>query len=135
MTRPGKGNSEGGDDNMKKRMNKDQAGNEPSAPAVGVRDTALTNAAADAAIRALGAADAMPQARPEVRLLVRDGQPGLLSDLQERCLKFGIRPSNDELIDAGLLLLTQLTETALEVALLQSLRADRSSTPRSRHRS
>lgn len=120
---------------MKKRMNKDQAGNEPSAPAVGVRDTALTNAAADAAIRALGAADAMPQARPEVRLLVRDGQPGLLSDLQERCLKFGIRPSNDELIDAGLLLLTQLTETALEVALLQSLRADRSSTPRSRHRS
>ena len=46
--------------------------------------------------------------------------------LKERCAAFGINATNAELLSAGLHLLAQQTETALEVAMLQSLRADRS---------
>ncbi len=53
-----------------------------------------------------------------------------LEALKERCLAFGINISTPELIAAGLHLLTQQTETALEVAILQSLRADRTSVTR-----
>lgn len=56
-----------------------------------------------------------------------------LALLKERCVAFGIHPSTEELLLAGLHLLTQQTETGLEVAVLQSLRADRSCVPR-RHR-
>lgn len=50
--------------------------------------------------------------------------------LKQRCLAFGINATTAELFTAGLHLLTQQTETALEVAVLQSLRADRSFTKR-----
>lgn len=49
-----------------------------------------------------------------------------LDRLKERCLNFGVDATKAELIDAGLLLLETQTETALEAAILQSLRADRS---------
>jgi hypothetical protein len=49
-----------------------------------------------------------------------------LETLKGRCTAFGIDATNDELLLAGLHLLGQQTETALEVAMLQSLRADRS---------
>ena len=53
-----------------------------------------------------------------------------VATLKERCAGFGVEPTTADLIDAGLLLLMQQTETALEVALLQSLREDRSFTKR-----
>jgi hypothetical protein len=49
-----------------------------------------------------------------------------LETLKGRCTAFGIDATTDELLLAGLYLLGQQTETALEVAMLQSLRADRS---------
>lgn len=49
-----------------------------------------------------------------------------IAELKERCAGFGINPTNAELLVAGLYLLAQQTETALEVAMLQSLRADHS---------
>ena len=58
----------------------------------------------------------------------------LLRQLKDRCMGFGIDATDKELVQAGLLLLAQQTETALEVAMLQSLRADRSFAPRSKRR-
>jgi hypothetical protein len=55
--------------------------------------------------------------------------PGL-SALKERCMAFGIDASSAELMAAGLQLLSEQTDTALEVAMLQSLRADRSTARR-----
>lgn len=55
--------------------------------------------------------------------------PGLPA-LNERCLAFGIDASSAELMAAGLHLLSEQTDTALEVAMLQSLRADRSTARR-----
>ncbi len=57
-----------------------------------------------------------------------------IDELKARCLNFGVDATKAELIDAGLLLLESLTETALEVAILQSLRADRSFLPRKSRR-
>lgn len=51
--------------------------------------------------------------------------PGM-DALKERCLAFGINASETELLIAGLHLLSEQTETALEATILQSLRADRS---------
>jgi hypothetical protein len=48
-----------------------------------------------------------------------------LMNLKDRCARFGIDASTEEMLLAGLRLLTDQTETALEVALLQSLRSDR----------
>lgn len=53
-----------------------------------------------------------------------------LGALKARCLVFGIDATTAELLVAGLHLLGQQTETALEVAMLQSLRADRTVTRR-----
>lgn len=49
-----------------------------------------------------------------------------LHELKARCLQFGVDATDKELIVAGLLMLAEQTETALEVAILKSLRADRS---------
>jgi hypothetical protein len=49
-----------------------------------------------------------------------------IETLKERCAAFGVDATTAELLLAGLHLLSQQTETALEVAMLQSLRADRS---------
>ncbi len=57
-----------------------------------------------------------------------------LDELKARCLRFGVDATKAELMDAGLLLLEAQTETALEVAILQSLRADRSFLPRKARR-
>ncbi len=54
--------------------------------------------------------------------------------LKARCLAFGVDATKAELIDAALLLLETQTETALEVAILQSLRSDRSFLPRKSRR-
>jgi hypothetical protein len=91
--------------------------------------TDLLSAAAEAATKALESAEG-GEGSIGNRLPIRDGQTGLVADIKARCLTFGLYPNNEELIAAGLLLLTQLTETALEAALLQSLRADRSVRPR-----
>lgn len=63
-------------------------------------------------------------ALPAKELVITDSADVAL--LKERCLAFGIDATNQELIAAGMLLLTELTETALEVAMLQSMRANRS---------
>ena len=55
---------------------------------------------------------------------------GKIGSLREKCLGFGIDVVESDLIAAGLLLLDRQTETALEVAILQALRADRSLLPR-----
>lgn len=51
-------------------------------------------------------------------------------ELRRRCLAFGLDVTEPELTYAGLLLLLNQSETALEVAMLQSLRGDRSTQPR-----
>jgi hypothetical protein len=48
-----------------------------------------------------------------------------IATLKDRCSAFGIDATTAEVLLAGLHLLGQQTETALEVAMLQSLRADR----------
>jgi len=66
------------------------------------------------------------RAVPAGGALVVCADSAAVAALKGRCAAFGIDATTNELISAGLLLLSQQTETALEVALLQSLRADRS---------
>ncbi len=91
----------------------------------------LSAAAADAARKLLGNASNTGSA-VEAHGSPHQDMPEM-AVLKERCAAFGIHASSEELLLAGLHLLTQQTETGLEVAVLQSLRADRTYVPR-RHR-
>ncbi|WP_426173685.1 hypothetical protein [Massilia sp. TWR1-2-2] len=53
----------------------------------------------------------------------------LLVELKKRCLEFGMNVKKGELLTAGLQLLKYLPETALEAAVLPSMRAGRKNAP------
>jgi methylmalonyl-CoA mutase cobalamin-binding subunit len=77
-----------------------------------------------------------PQQEPSVHVMVSMSalREKLIAELTARCAQFGIDATASEILGAGLLLLAEKTETALEVAMLQSLRADRTFTPRKTRR-
>lgn len=54
-----------------------------------------------------------------------ESQVALLGELKKRCLGFGVNVKKGELLTAGLQLLKNLPETALEAAVLPSMRLDR----------
>lgn len=54
-----------------------------------------------------------------------ESQIALLVELKKRCLSFGVDVKKGELMTAGLQLLNALPETALEAAVLPSMRSDR----------
>ena len=54
-----------------------------------------------------------------------ESQVALLGELKKRCLGFGVNVKKGELLTAGLQLLRNLPETALEAAVLPTMRADR----------
>lgn len=54
-----------------------------------------------------------------------ESQFALLSELKKRCLAFGVDVKKGELVAAGLQLLSNLPESALEASVLPSLRPDR----------
>lgn len=54
-----------------------------------------------------------------------ESQIALLNELKKRCLDFGVNVKKGELLTAGLQLLKNLPETALEAAVLPTMRADR----------
>jgi hypothetical protein len=54
-----------------------------------------------------------------------ESQVALLGELKKRCLGFGVNVKKGELLTAGLQLLNNLTETALEAAVLPSMRSGR----------
>lgn len=54
-----------------------------------------------------------------------ESQIALLGELKKRCLGFGVNVKKGELLTAGLQLLNKLPETALEAAVLPSMRVDR----------
>ena len=59
----------------------------------------------------------------------------LIAELKARCCSFGIDATKGEILRAALLVLGRHTDTALEVEMLQSLRADRTFfSRRARHR-
>ena len=92
----------------------------------------LSAAAADAARELLAGNASNTGSAVETRASLHQDTPEM-AVLKARCAAFGIHASSEELLLAGLHLLTQQTETGLEVAVLQSLRADRTCVPR-RHR-
>jgi hypothetical protein len=58
-----------------------------------------------------------------------ESQIDLLVELKKRCLEFGMNVKKGELLTAGLQLLKYLPDTALEAAVLPSMRAGRKNTP------
>jgi hypothetical protein len=58
-----------------------------------------------------------------------ESQIVLLVELKKRCLEFGMNVKKGELLTAGLQLLKYLPETALEAAVLPSMRAGRKNAP------
>jgi hypothetical protein len=54
-----------------------------------------------------------------------ESQVALLGELKKRCLGFGVNVKKGELLTAGLQSLNNLTEAALEAAVLPSMRSDR----------
>ncbi|MET0856843.1 MAG: hypothetical protein ABWY27_08845 [Telluria sp.] len=58
-----------------------------------------------------------------------ESQIVLLAALKKRCLEFGMNVKKGELLTAGLQLLNCLPETALEAAVLPSIRAGRKNAP------
>lgn len=54
-----------------------------------------------------------------------ESQIALLGQLKKRCLDFGVNVKKGELLTAGLQLLNNLAETALEAVVLPSLRSNR----------
>jgi hypothetical protein len=58
-----------------------------------------------------------------------ESQIVLLIELKKRCLEFGMNVKKGELLTAGLQLLKYLPETALEAAVLPSMRAGRKNAP------
>lgn len=54
-----------------------------------------------------------------------ESQITLLGELKKRCLGFGVNVKKGELLTAGLQLLKHLPDTALEAAVLPSMRSDR----------
>lgn len=54
-----------------------------------------------------------------------ESQVALLGELKKRCLAFGVNVKKGELLTAGLQLLNDLPATALEAAVLPSMRSDR----------
>ncbi len=58
-----------------------------------------------------------------------ESQIVLLAELKKRCLAFGMNVKKGELLTAGLQLLKYLPDTALEAAVLPSMRAGRKNAP------
>jgi hypothetical protein len=54
-----------------------------------------------------------------------ESQVAALGELKKRCLGFGVNAKKGELLTAGLQVLQQLSDTALEAAVLPSLRSGR----------
>lgn len=70
-----------------------------------------------------------PAAKKEKRIrssfTLPESQLDLLGELKKRCLVFGVKVKKGELLAAGLRLLADLPETALEAAVLPSVRVAR----------
>ncbi len=70
--------------------------------------------------------EAVPAAKKEKRVrtsfTLPESQLVLLGELKKRCLFFGVKAKKGELLAAGLQLLAGLPETALEAAVLPSVR-------------
>lgn len=80
------------------------------------------------------APEPQPETSVQVMISMSALREKLIAELTARCAQFGIDATASEILGAGLLLLAEKTETALEVAMLQSLRADRTFTPRKTRR-
>lgn len=80
------------------------------------------------------APEPQPETSVQVMISMSALREKLIDELTARCAQFGIDATASEILGAGLLLLAEKTETALEVAMLQSLRADRTFTPRKSRR-
>ncbi len=80
------------------------------------------------------AEEVLTSGRPRRSMDSESARQQRIAELKARCMQFGVDASTEELVEAGLQLLEGQTETALEVAMLQSLRADRSLERRTRRR-
>lgn len=108
--------------------------------------TAATNVPASrarprpvAASQAVAPLEPAPAAKKEKRVrcsfTLPESQLALLGELKKRCLVFGVKVKKGELLAAGLRLLADLPETALEAAVLPSVRQPRPpATPKKRNK-
>jgi hypothetical protein len=89
---------------------------------------AVTPAAAPAAVAAAPKRK-LHEKRIRTSFALPESQIVLLVELKKRCLEFGMNVKKGELLTAGLQLLKYLPDTALEAAVLPSMRAGRKNAP------